>query len=104
MMNRTALLLLVATVAGFDSMLVVGARSDGVDVSIVRNDAARRVDVLVGGKPFTSYIYPASIKKPVLYPLRTASGTIVTRGFPLEPHPTERTDHPHQVGAWFTYG
>ena len=104
MMNRTTLLLLVATVIGFALVLVVGARSGGVDVSIVRNDAARRIDVLVGGKPFTSYIYAASIKKPVLYPLRTASGTIVTRGFPLEPRPRERTDHPHQVGAWFTYG
>jgi len=28
----------------------------------------------------------------------------VTRGFPLEPRPGERADHPHQVGAWFTYG
>lgn len=62
------------------------------------------MDIAVGGAPFTSYIYPASIKKPVLYPLRTAKGTIVTRGFPLEPREGERTDHPHQVGAWFTYG
>jgi Methane oxygenase PmoA len=100
MITRTPLL--VVTVAG--AMLQVGARSGAVDVSIVRKDALRRIDVLVGGKPFTSYIYPRAIKKPVLYPLRTATGTIVTRGFPLESRPGERTDHPHQVGAWFTYG
>lgn len=73
-------------------------------VSITRHDEARRVDVEVGGKPFTSYIYPTTIKKPVLFPLRSAKGTVVTRGFPLEPRPGERADHPHQVGAWFTYG
>jgi hypothetical protein len=44
------------------------------------------------------------VSKPVLYPIRTARGTLVTRGFPLEPRPGERVDHPHQVGFWFTYG
>src|SRR5206468_3880681 len=81
------------------------ARADGPQrVTVTRHDAERRVDVLIGGKPFTSYIYPSTIKKPVLFPLRSAKGTIVTRGFPLEPRPGERADHPHQVGAWFTYG
>src|SRR2546427_12253 len=55
------------------------------------------------GKPFTAYIYPTTLKKPTLYPLRTASGTVVTRGWPLEPRPGERVDHPHHVGLWFTY-
>src|SRR5206468_11724350 len=73
-------------------------------VTITRHDDERRVDVSIGGKPFTSYIYPATVKKPVLFPLRSAKGTIVTRGFPLEPRSGERADHPHQVGAWFTYG
>jgi molybdenum ABC transporter molybdate-binding protein len=73
-------------------------------VSVTRHDDARRVDISIGGKPFTSYIYPGTIKKPVLFPLRSAAGTIVTRGFPLEPRAGERADHPHQVGAWFTYG
>lgn len=73
-------------------------------VTILRNDAERRVDILIDEKPFTSYIYPAQVKKPILFPLRTAKGTVVTRGFPLEPRPGERADHPHQVGAWFNYG
>jgi hypothetical protein len=42
--------------------------------------------------------------KPVLYPIRTARGTLVTRGFPLDPRPGERVDHPHHVGLWFNYG
>jgi hypothetical protein len=73
-------------------------------VQIVSRDADRRVDILIGGTPFTSYIYPTTLKKPVLYPLRTASGVVVTRGYPLEPRPGERTDHPHHAGLWFNYG
>jgi hypothetical protein len=73
-------------------------------VRVVANEAARRVDVFADGKPFTSYIWPGTIKKPVLYPLRTAAGTIVTRGYPLEARPGERIDHPHHVGLWFSYG
>jgi hypothetical protein len=73
-------------------------------VDVVPREAERRVDVLVDGKPFTSYIYPTTLKKPTLYPLRTASGALVTRGFPMEPRPGERVDHPHQVGLWFNHG
>ncbi len=73
-------------------------------VRVVPNEAERRVDVLIDGRPFTSYIWPDTVKKPVLFPLRTAKGTIVTRGFPLDPRPGERVDHPHHVGLWFNYG
>lgn len=72
--------------------------------AIVENKAEERVDILVDGKPFTSYIYPAEIKKPSLYPLLTADGTSVTRGWPLDPRPGERVDHPHHVGMWLNYG
>jgi hypothetical protein len=71
---------------------------------VVANESGRRVDVTIDGKPFTSYIYPDTLKKPVLYPLRTAAGTLVTRGFPLDPRPRERFDHPHHVGLWFNHG
>src|SRR5918994_5037132 len=73
-------------------------------VQLVRNDAARRVDVTIDGKPFTSYVYPTTQKKPVLFPLRSARGTVVTRGFPLEPRKGERVDHPHHAGLWFNHG
>jgi hypothetical protein len=73
-------------------------------VQVLRRESDRRVDVLVDGQPFTSYVWPESLTKPVLYPLRTEKGTLVTRGFPLDPRPGERTDHPHHVGLWFSYG
>ena len=73
-------------------------------VTVVSKPADHRVDIAIDGQPFTSYIYPQSLEKPVLYPIRSASGLIVTRGYPLEPRPGERADHPHHVGLWFNYG
>jgi hypothetical protein len=73
-------------------------------ISVVPDESARRVDISIDGQPFTAYLWPASLDKPVLYPLRTAQGTIVTRGYPLEPRPGERVDHPHHAGLWFNYG
>ena len=80
---------------------VAGAASQ---VAVEPRAAERRVDVTVDGQPFASYVWPELVSKPVLYPIRTARGTLVTRGFPLEPRPGERVDHPHQVGFWLTYG
>lgn len=73
-------------------------------IELVRHDAEKRVDVLVGGKLFTSYRWPDSVYKPILYPIVSAGGSTVTRGFPLEPRAGERTDHRHQVGNWLNYG
>jgi len=73
-------------------------------VRVAVNESARRVDVTIDGKPFTSYIWPTTLKKPTLYPLRSAKGTLVSRGFPLEPRKGERVDHPHHVGLWLNHG
>ncbi len=84
---------------------IAAAQNSGNDrIRVVRDDANSRVDISIDGKPFTSYIWPTTLKKPVLYPLRTAKGTVVTRGYPLEPRPGERVDHPHHAGLWFNYG
>jgi hypothetical protein len=80
------------------------AFSQAPRIKVTPDEAARRVDITIDGKPFTSYIWPATIKKPVLNPIRSARGTIVTRGFPLDPRKGERVDHPHHVGMWFNHG
>ena len=72
--------------------------------AIVENKDENRLDIIIDGKPFTSYIYPDDLMKPVLYPLQTADGSFVTRGWPLDPRPGERVDHPHHVGMWLNYG
>ena len=73
-------------------------------IEIVPDEAQRKVDILYDGKLFTSYIYPADLEKPVLYPIFTSNGTDITRGYPLAPRPFERVDHLHHVGAWFNFG
>jgi len=101
----------VVVVAVFVGMLTRAeldwpARADSLArqaVTITPNESAQRVDITVGGKPFTSYIWPERVKKPVLEPIRSAGGTIVTRGWPLAPRAGERIDHPHHVGLWFNY-
>ena len=79
---------------------VPGAQPPRVTLSHPTGQAARRR--LVDGKPFTSYIWPGTLKKPTLYPIRSGDGVVVTRGFP--PAAGERADHPHHVGLWFNYG
>ncbi len=103
---RTSILSTVAVVfvlAFFVKSIVSAGASTTQRVSVVVNEPERRVDISIGGKPFTSYIWPTTLKKPVLYPLHTAQGTIVTRGFPLEQRAGERVDHPHHAGLWFNY-
>lgn len=73
-------------------------------VKLEKHEAEKRVDVLVDGNLFTSYRWPDSVYKPVLYPIISAGGATVTRGFPLAPRQGERTDHRHQVGNWLNYG
>jgi Methane oxygenase PmoA len=73
-------------------------------VKLVADEKNKKVDVLIDGKLFTSYIYPDDLDKPSLYPMYTSQGTVITRGFPRDPRPLERVDHPHHVGLWFNYG
>ncbi|MFA7287722.1 MAG: PmoA family protein [Melioribacteraceae bacterium] len=73
----------------------------------VNNDPEKKIDILIDGKLFTSYLYSNEIpvlKKPVLYPIISSMGDTITRGYPLAPRKGERVDHPHQIGLWFNYG
>ncbi len=73
-------------------------------VVLVHSEADRKVDVFIDGEKLTSYMYPQEMEKPFLYPVYTAAGTVITRGYPIKPREGERVDHPHQVGVWFNYG
>ena len=72
-------------------------------VKIVPLSSQKKIDVIIGNKIFTSFLYPDTLEKPVLYPVHAANGTVVTRGFPMNPQPGDPTDHPHHLGIWFTY-
>jgi hypothetical protein len=63
-----------------------------------------RVSVEMDGKPYGALYISPSVQKPYFYPLRSASGQIVTRMFPMENVPGESHDHRHHRGLWFTHG
>ena len=84
---------------------LVGFSSIAQNLPVSFKNGKTSVDVSVGGKPFTSYFFPGEnvLKKAVLFPLISAKGTTITRGYPMAPRAGERVDHPHHVGMWLNY-
>src|SRR5689334_9870104 len=67
-----------------------------------------KIAIEIDGKPFTDfYVAGPEVAKPYLWPLRAATGTYVTRAWPMEKVQEEasiaRPDHPHQRGLWFAH-
>lgn len=77
--------------------------SENDSVVLSHDEEGKKVDVWIGENLLTSYIYSDNFK-PFLYPVYTANGNPVTRGYPINPRSGEATDHPHQVGFWLNYG
>jgi hypothetical protein len=86
------------------SMILFSQRGSRPAVELKVNEDERRVDVLVDGELFTAYIFPDNIKKPVLWPVISPAGNMLTRSFPLIEKEGDRVDHPHHVGIWLNYG
>lgn len=98
------------------SVGLVGGCQLGPRVEFVKGQ--EKIDVKIGGKHFTSYLYGGKsydlapgandrdkgfLPKPVLYPVQSPSGVTVTRAYPLGYIQEEEKDHPHHVGVFFTY-
>lgn len=93
---RTYLICLAAVV-----VVCAGFCQAGPNVQFVEHPD--RIDVMVDGRHFTSYLHRDDLTKPILYPLRTPCGIVVNRSYPLEKVEGETTDHPHHAGISFTY-
>jgi len=99
MNKKIRLLFLAFTVLSIGAATLVGAEA----VELKRSGT--HIDVLIGGKPFTTYYFGPESPKPYLHPLRSAHGTIVTRGFPMRKDiPGESRDHPHHRAMYFAHG
>src|SRR4030042_1815685 len=72
-----------------------------------------QIDVIINGKPFTSYLHtpdpakplvvPGILQtKPVLHPVLSPSGVPMTRAYPFADVAGESRDHPHHMGIYFT--
>jgi hypothetical protein len=87
--------------------LLASAHLRGASVELQRS--ADKITVLVDGRPFSTYHFGAATAKPYLMPLRTASGAVVTRGFPIvndvsAGDPKGPSFEPHQRPLYFGHG
>ena len=75
-----------------------------VNAQVAFDQKDDRIEISIGGDPFSTFYFGPETTKPYLYPLRAPDGTIVTRGFPMEEIPGEQRDHEHQRSMWFSHG
>ena len=90
------------------------ACSSGPQVKFV--EGQDKIDVFIADKKITTYLYASDpahpplkpvkegihLTKPILYPLCSPSGEILTRGYPFAQVEGERQDHLHHMGMYFT--
>jgi hypothetical protein len=106
--------LVTAIVAGL-LLLTVGCQV-GPRVNFVEYDD--KIEVVTNGHEFAEYLFGGQgytlpegankndhyfLAKPAFLPVRSPSGIVVTRGYPLLAVEGEERDHPHHVGLFFTY-
>src|SRR5260370_29360756 len=60
-----------------------------------------RIEIEIDGKPFSTLFIGSDPPKPYLYPLRSASGKLMTRQFPMAMVEGESRAHQHHRGLWF---
>jgi hypothetical protein len=80
------------------------APETGAAAAVSFEQGAEQIQVLIDGQPFTTFRYEEKWDKPFLYPLRTASGMVISRGFPVEPREGEEQDHDWHRGIWYGHG
>ncbi len=83
-------------------VLFLGSCRSGGRVEFVQHED--QIDVMVDNKLITSYLFGHHLSKPILYPVQSPSGEVITRWYPFKEMEGESTDHPHQTGVYFTYG
>lgn len=67
-------------------------------------EPAGRLAVRLKGKDVTSLYYGDEWDKPFLYPIRTVSGRVLSRGYPIEKIAGEQSDHAWHRGLFYGHG
>jgi hypothetical protein len=63
-----------------------------------------RVEIKLDGRPFTAFHFHSRWDKPFIFPIRTVSGAVISRGWPVEPREDDEQDHSWHRGIWFGHG
>jgi Family of unknown function (DUF6807) len=101
--------ILISTLLLSAGLGMIGSSAKAAGESVQLNREATHINVIVGGKPFTTYYFDPRVAKPYFMPLRSAQGTIITRGFPIgntvpPEHQHDRNLEPHQRPMYFGHG
>ena len=70
-------------------------------VTLARN--GDRIHIEIDGQPFSDFYFGPDAPKPYLHPLRSASGKIVTRRFPMQKVEGETTSDQHHRSLWLGF-
>ena len=73
-------------------------------IELLFDKSQKKVEVLIDGSLFTAYIFPDNLQKPVLWPVISSGGNMLTRSYPMISKVGDRVDHPHHIGIWLNYG
>ena len=91
------------------SFCFIAQTAFGAAQSVELKRSGNRIEVTIGGHPFTTYYFDPFVAKAYLQPLRSAQGTIVTRAYPVgnempAGHEKESSIEPHQRPLYFAHG
>ena len=89
----------VCASAGMAALLLLFANCLTAQVEFQKS-GDDHISISIDGQPFSDFFIGSAYPKPYLAPLRTASGLIVTRKFPMETVDGESRDHPHHRGLF----
>ncbi len=73
-----------------------------IEIQLIRED--NKAVVTIDGAIFTEYRYGHYVCRPYFYPVLTADGQRLTRGYPMELVEGESQDHYHHRGVYVAHG
>lgn len=71
--------------------------------SMTKTGGEPGMTILHNGQLVTKYHYQ-DVPRPFFYPIIGPTGEEMTRGWPMNPHDDEQTDHLHHRSLWFSHG
>ena len=83
--------------------LLIGASATAQE-RVTFKEGTNQIEVEIGGKPAARYYYGGPWLKPFLHEVHAATGTVVTRGYPLTKTAGESQDHFWHHGIWYGHG